>query len=182
MCARSHDTWRLHGRDAAQPAANRRRGTSIAAFLGETERGPSYPTLVTSDADYARWFGGVFLPDRYLPYAVRGFFENGCKRLYVARIVGAGATAATQTIGGLTVRASGPGAWGNRVWVRVMPGVANGGDGTAAGFALRLAYWSEPDPPNFDPFDASSPRFREDTGRSSWFAVGRRCIDRQTYG
>jgi Bacteriophage tail sheath protein len=62
--------------------------TSTAAFLGETERGPIRPQLVTSVAEYADTFGGVFLPDRYLPHAVRGFFENGGKRLYVARVVG----------------------------------------------------------------------------------------------
>ena len=34
--------------------------TSTAAFLGETERGPIRPRLVTSYKDYQRWFGGVF--------------------------------------------------------------------------------------------------------------------------
>jgi phage tail sheath protein FI len=126
--------------------------TSTAAFLGETERGPTLPRM-TSVADYERQFGGVFLADRYLPHAVRGFFENGGQRLYVARIVGAGAATASQTIGGLTVRASGPGAWGNRVWVRVLP-VIVGGNVTSV--TLRIAYWREPDPPNLDPFDPAS--------------------------
>jgi phage tail sheath protein FI len=127
--------------------------TGTAAFLGETERGPTSPQLVTSVAGYERWFGGVFLADRYLPYAVRGFFENGGTRLLVARIVGAGATTALQSVGGLTVRASGPGAWGNRVWARVLPITV---DGNVTSFTLRLAYWREADPPDFDPFDPAN--------------------------
>ena len=51
--------------------------TSTAAFLGETERGPIKPRLVTSYKDYLRWFGGVFGPNKFMPYAVNGFFENG---------------------------------------------------------------------------------------------------------
>jgi Bacteriophage tail sheath protein len=71
--------------------------TNIAAFLGETERGPTHPRLVTSDAEYARMFGGVVPAGGYLPYAVRGFFENGGKRLFVARVVGADAGTASPT-------------------------------------------------------------------------------------
>src|SRR5918999_1188351 len=62
--------------------------TSIAAFLGEAERGPLKPQLINSAAEYQRWFGGPFAADRYLPAAVEGFFANGGRRLYVARIVG----------------------------------------------------------------------------------------------
>ena len=39
--------------------------TSIAGFLGATERGPENPTLVTSLIDYTRIYGG-YLPDSYL--------------------------------------------------------------------------------------------------------------------
>jgi uncharacterized protein len=130
--------------------------TSTAAFLGETERGPTYPGLVASYADYLRWFGNVLLPDRYLPHAVAGFFENGGQRLFVARIVGARASLAERRIGGLTVRAVGPGAWGNRIWLRVLPGRTTGADGTPSSFRLRLAYWSDPNPPNFDPFEPAN--------------------------
>jgi uncharacterized protein len=61
--------------------------TSIAAFLGEAERGPTTPQLVTSVREYQQLFGGASGPDRYLPDAVAGFFVNGGQRLYVARIV-----------------------------------------------------------------------------------------------
>ncbi len=96
--------------------------TSNAAFLGETERGPLRPRLVTSYTEYTHWFGGVFADGRYMPHAVSGFFENGGKRLYVCRIVGAGATTASKAFGDFTVTAAGPGAWGRRVWVRIQDG------------------------------------------------------------
>ena len=57
--------------------------TSTAAFIGEAERGPTRPRLVTSYKDYVRWFGTVFNDTKFLPYAVNGFFENGGKRMYV---------------------------------------------------------------------------------------------------
>jgi phage tail sheath protein FI len=61
--------------------------TSTAAFLGETERGPLTPHLVTSYTEYERVFGGVFDPKKYMPHAVNGFFENGGKRAFVCRVV-----------------------------------------------------------------------------------------------
>ena len=61
-------------------------GTSVAAFVGFTERAPNAsPTLVTSWSQYESLFGG-FIPDAYLPYAVRGFFENGGKQAYVVSV------------------------------------------------------------------------------------------------
>ncbi len=60
--------------------------TSTAAFLGEAETGPKMPTLVTSFAEYQRVFGGYFGEDKYLPYAIEGFFLNGGQRCYVCRI------------------------------------------------------------------------------------------------
>ena len=49
--------------------------TNIAAFLGETERGPVTPWLITSYNDYARVFGSVFDPTKYMPHAISGFFD-----------------------------------------------------------------------------------------------------------
>lgn len=60
-------------------------GTSTPGFLGETERGPTDPRLVTSYADYQRLFGGV-VNGRYLAQAVQGFFQNGGSRCYVGRV------------------------------------------------------------------------------------------------
>jgi phage tail sheath protein FI len=67
--------------------------TSTAGMLGVTERGPvDVPILVTSLGEFTRWFGERLSDEEfgdmcYLPYAVEGFFTNGGKRLYVARVL-----------------------------------------------------------------------------------------------
>lgn len=132
--------------------------TSTSAFLGETERGPIKPRLVTSYKEFQRWFGGVFGDDKYLPYAVAGFFENGGRRLFVCRVVGDTATAASTKFGEFTVRAVGAGEWGNRIMAEVLNSTTQKHteeNGTQpVGFRLRLAYWTSL-PPNaeiFNPF------------------------------
>lgn len=60
--------------------------TGTAALLGTAGRGPTRPRLVTSFAEYARVFGPS---GRFLPHAVRGFFDNGGKRAFVGRLKGA---------------------------------------------------------------------------------------------
>lgn len=131
--------------------------TSTSAFLGETERGPIRPRLVTSFTEYNRWFGNVFRDGRYMPQAVSGFFENGGKRLYVCRIVGDGVTTASRVFGDFTVSAAGPGVWGRNVWVKFEDGSTKDADGNS-GFRMKLAYWStfpaafQP----FNPFDANT--------------------------
>jgi uncharacterized protein len=126
--------------------------TSTSAFLGETERGPLRPTLVTSYREYQRWFGDVFQNGCYMPYAASGFFENGGKRLYVSRITASGGIPASRDLGGgFTAEAVGPGQWGLNVWVRVMTGSTKDQNGNT-GFRLRLAYWSTKPAQIFDPF------------------------------
>ncbi len=125
--------------------------TSTAAFLGEAERGSITPRLVTSYKDYQRWFGDVFDPIKFLPYAVSGFFENGGKRVFICRLVGDGAATASSNFGDFSVRAAGPGSWGTRVFAKIEPGTTKKPDGSSVGFALRLAYWSAGNEP-FDPF------------------------------
>ena len=116
--------------------------TSTAAFLGEAERGPVEPMLVTSYKDYQRWYGDVFGRDRFLPYAVSGFFENGGRRLYVCRLVGENATTASAAFGdAFSVRAAGPGEWGRRVFAKIEPSTTKDATGAAVGFRMRLAYW-----------------------------------------
>lgn len=131
--------------------------TSTAAFLGEAERGPIKPRLITSYKDYLRWFGGTFGDDKLLPYAASGYFENGGKRMYVCRLVGEQATPATAAFGDFSIRAVGPGSWGRRVWARIDDSTTQrpdaGGNPVPVGFRIRLAYWSNP-PANFQPFDA----------------------------
>jgi phage tail sheath protein FI len=69
-----------------QPQSIEGVSTSTAAFLGETQTGPTTPTLITSFAEYQRIFGGYFGVDKYLPYAVEGFFVNGGKRCFVSSV------------------------------------------------------------------------------------------------
>src|SRR5262249_4797386 len=95
--------------------------TSTAGFLGICERGPVKATLVTSFSEYTRLFGR-YVPDRFLPYAIEGFFQNGGKRAFVMRIAPAGWVAANVSVDNLGVTAIGPGAWANRrVAVKVSP-------------------------------------------------------------
>jgi phage tail sheath protein FI len=126
--------------------------TSTAGFLGEAERGPTTPRLVTSWLDYQRVFGSYFGADKYLPYAVEGFFMNRGQRCYIGRIVKAGddpavtATSKLTAVGSdaLTVEAIGEGSWGNRVAVKVSPG-------TSGGFKLSVFYWKKMPSTLYDP-------------------------------
>lgn len=93
--------------------------TSIAGMVGVTVRGPTAgkPRLVTSFLDFQRAFGG-FLPEPpaalrntwqnltndeggrwwLFPLAVRGFFDNGGRQLFVKRVAAAGATASNGSL------------------------------------------------------------------------------------
>jgi phage tail sheath protein FI len=126
--------------------------TSTSAILGEAERGSITPRLVTSYKDYQRWFGNVFDPNKYLPYGVNGFFENGGKRAFICALVGDGAVNAAAEFDPFIVRAAGPGAWGNRVKVKISDGTTKKPDGTSVGFRVQLAYWSAAPAEDFDPF------------------------------
>lgn len=143
--------------------------TSTSAILGEAERGPTMPVLVTSYKDYQRWFGDVFARDRFLPYAVNGFFENGGKRAFIARIAGRDAKAAELAFGSqFSIRASGPGSWGERVFAKIVDSTTTGSDKKPIGFRIQLAYWSRfPDGFTlFDPFKETRklprPQYMED--------------------
>lgn len=144
--------------------------TTTPVFVGPTTRGPLRPQLVVGWDDFLQTYGEPLSDDRsFLAYAVRGFFDNGGGRAYVARVVGAGAAAAQVTLRApsgafvFIVEACSPGAWGNRLGVRLRAGtrvgirvtvvqaVDGGGgehtledwdnlslDGTAPNFALRV--------------------------------------------
>ena len=82
-------------------------GTSTTAFVGPTRKGPfradddtpETPELLTSYGDFERIYGGFAdlalgagaPATNYLAHAVLAFFNEGGSRLYVSRVVGAGA-------------------------------------------------------------------------------------------
>ena len=114
--------------------------------------------LVTGANEYERWFGAVAGADKYLPDAVRGFFEDGGERLYVCRIASQSATYAHASLGPhFTLRATGPGTWGTRVFAFIQDSsnqvMITAGVPTPVGFRLRLAYYSAE--PVGDPLDCS---------------------------
>jgi phage tail sheath protein FI len=136
--------------------------TSTAAFLGECERGPTRPRLVTGYGEYLRLFGDVFADDKYLPFGIKSFFDNGGRRCYIARIAGPNAVAADFDSNGYTVTANGPGAAGNRIFARFTKSTTekpdpDSGDLVPIGFQLQVAYWSRGNPDDlFDPFDSNN--------------------------
>ncbi len=147
--------------------------TSTLGILGEAERGPSEPLLVTSFPDYQRKFGGYFGETKYLPYAVKGFFDNGGARAYVARLVSIhdpadSAVKAEKVLVPLTIRAIGEGAWGSRVFITIEQVAVTP---TKNVFKLTIDYYraGAADPANDDPafqeifedleVDESSPNF-----------------------
>jgi uncharacterized protein len=155
--------------------------TSTAGFLGETVRGPVAPKLVTNFEEFRRVYGG-YKPGSYLPYALEGFFGNGGKRCFVGRIIGTGNTCASMVVNGaggapageapkgkgkdaapekkpdkgaavFKVEAVGPGAWGNRVGIKISPASLSNMNENL--FKLTVAYWKEiPPVPIVDPTDA----------------------------
>jgi len=118
--------------------------TSTAGFLGKTQRGPIKPMLITSFPEYERIYGG-FLSDSYLTYSIDGFFRNGGKRCYVARIIGKRATLASLSLNGsgsskdIIVQAKGHGEWGNNIHVKVSTASLEKRDNTL--FRLEIKYF-----------------------------------------
>jgi phage tail sheath protein FI len=97
----------------------------------------------------------VFGDDKFMPYAVSGFFENGGEHMFVCRVTDDAATTAEATFGDFLIKAAGPGLWGKRVYVKVEdsstlePG--QGGTMVPAGVKLRVAYYAAP--PDGNPAD-----------------------------
>jgi uncharacterized protein len=107
---------------------------SVAAFFGESQRGPTTPTLVEDWASYRRVFGD--LSTTYdLGYAVYHYFTNGGRSALVTRVVGTDAAIATAaavpffptgtgsaSAALFSVSATGEGTWGNGLSVEIGPG------------------------------------------------------------
>ena len=89
-------------------------GTSTTAFVGPTRKGPhrenlddnSLPEVLTSYGEFERIYGsfadidlGNEVPGtNYVAHAAFAFFNEGGSRLYVSRVVGAGAVAASADV------------------------------------------------------------------------------------
>ena len=90
--------------------------TSTTAFVGPTRKGPianptnATPELITSFGDFERIYGGFeklqFVESgtpkpahNYIANAVKNYFDNGGRRLFVARVGSGGAAAASAFIG-----------------------------------------------------------------------------------
>ncbi len=101
--------------------------TSSLGIVGPTERGPSEVRLVTSWAEFERLYGGAAGQGAtsHMPHAVRGYFENGGRRAFIARVVSideatpARTASSGDTLGPLVLSALGPGARGNNIVVAV---------------------------------------------------------------
>jgi phage tail sheath protein FI len=158
--------------------------TSIAAFLGEAERGSTTPFLVTSYIEYKRWFGDVFGDRmRFLPYAANGFFEHGGKQLYVCRLTRSTSAKATLDLGKYVLEAVGGGLWGNRVYAvvgasKTSKPAPDPKDSTKivsapVGFSVRLAYWSDDIGKQvpYDPFNPDPTVSRGKTPRATLIEV-----------
>lgn len=60
--------------------------TSVAAFIGFSEKGPvNEATLVTNWTQFVETFGG-FIPGAFLPYSVYGYFNNGGNSCFIVRL------------------------------------------------------------------------------------------------
>jgi hypothetical protein len=102
--------------------------TDITGFVGIAERGPlDVPVPVQSWRQFVSWFGS-FVPNGFLAYAVRAFFENGGNRCWVVRVASkegaGGATASSVTVAtpagpAWQISASSDGVWGDALSISV---------------------------------------------------------------
>ncbi|MEI8383899.1 MAG: phage tail sheath C-terminal domain-containing protein [Planctomycetota bacterium] len=138
--------------------------TSVAGFLGPTERGPEDIHYISSWLEFKRLYGNHLGTDNsFMSYAVQGFFDNGGKRCFVGRIVGNGSATAVlnpTAPGNVEFRAYGGGTWGNNVFVRVVESTksknAKVGDAAKGWVRVQVLYFSEPVAPEeiADPFNS----------------------------
>jgi len=104
---------------------------AAAAIVAPLPKGPETTTLVTSWYQFVQNFG-TFNSSYPATFQVASFFQNGGRELYVKRILGSGAVAASaivQTSGGSTVftaTAKNKGTDGNNLRVQVTAGSAGG--------------------------------------------------------
>lgn len=151
--------------------------TSTTAMVGQTERGSSKPQLVQNTEDFRQYFGDAHdAGSSFLPYAVQGFFDNGGKRLYIARIAHSDASTATADYSTanpaqkLVVSAIGPGAWGSRLYLRIASATRVNAAGQDPRIRITVLYFRQSPVTFVDPLNAANtanpnwvePQFIED--------------------
>lgn len=131
---------------APTPPSN---SVTLAAFFGESSRGPVTPTLVTSWPDYQSKFGTIE-SNKDLGYALYHYFTNGGRVAYVTRVAGASATPAStasvsyipttgaSAVSAFTLTAKNPGAWANSLKVVISRGTVTATDSRLPTFRLSL--------------------------------------------
>jgi uncharacterized protein len=100
------------------------RSEAVAALIGALPKGPTTPTFISTWSEFTKTFGGL---DYTFPTTVAAylFFSNGGRDVYIRRVVGAGAVAATTTLidgvnaNTLTVTANNVGTWGNSLAIEI---------------------------------------------------------------
>ena len=104
------------------PRPSKKVNTDIVGFLGQTERGPTNPKFITSFEEFIKIFGD-FIETSYLAYGVDGFFRNGGRGCYVARIVGKNTKTSNFSLNAgnktIIIKAIGPGSWGRRIQFKI---------------------------------------------------------------
>lgn len=132
-------------------------GTASACFVGAAPRGPLTPTFVTSWKNFTQYYGGfeTAYPPSALHLAVFSYFSAGGTTAIIIRayrLDASGPTVAStsfddQATGtaqpSLQVSAANPGAWGNNVYIDILPGTilpTSGADTTPLSFTLVVKY------------------------------------------
>lgn len=108
--------------------------TSVAAFIGYADRGPTTPTLVTSWSNYVSLYGG-WTVNNTLHTAVLLFFSNGGSQCYVNRVINQSASYASRSFNDrevspastLQIVAANQGYWGNSLAVTIANNPTNTG-------------------------------------------------------
>lgn len=100
--------------------------TSVAAFVGYTEFGPTNtPTLITSWSAFQRQFGYTVWYG-FNTWAVYEFFNEGGSSCYVVRTPDTGSGKAAQaSLGSIKLAAASPGKWGNTLMAYVCNAVGD---------------------------------------------------------
>jgi phage tail sheath protein FI len=139
--------------------------TSNLGAVGRTERGPRDVRLVLSYLEFQRLYGDPIksgAADVYTSHAVKGFFDNGGRRLFFGRAVSPDAKTAQLAVGqNLILKAIGPGTFGNCIYVQV----TEPGRQTPEGDHFKvvvLYYKTKPDTWPNDFVDPTDPRNRSD--------------------